>query len=234
MLCGFLSSMRVTTPVTVTGFCWSCIAIEWCADAGADGTTNRVKKRNTTHSCSSHGLHEGSIRTTVGRIVGTLTTAQPKSLLSAEICCNLVIQVDDRMDGWCLRAGPPRSTSNAMKSSENYSFRLIVTNHVCQTPPAADASIHGFPAPNRAFRTPLMWVQPRQVDMGLSHDSVLSHAGAGSRRGLSAGIDLCLLGFAPKVPSASLRQLYPVVWLAFAISAVSGTILLLADASTCW
>jgi hypothetical protein len=80
--------------------------------------------------------------------------------------------------------------------------------------------------------TPLMWVSHGKSIWGYPTILFFHTLGLGAVAGLSAGIDLCLLGFAPKVPSASLRQLYPVVWLAFAISAVSGTILLLADAST--
>ena len=48
--------------------------------------------------------------------------------------------------------------------------------------------------------------------------------------GTSAAIALRLLGFAPSVPLAPLRKFFPVMWLGFAISAVSGTLLLILDA----
>jgi hypothetical protein len=49
--------------------------------------------------------------------------------------------------------------------------------------------------------------------------------------GLSAGIDLRLLGFS-QIPIRPLARLYPFMWWGFAINAVSGTILLIADATT--
>jgi hypothetical protein len=49
--------------------------------------------------------------------------------------------------------------------------------------------------------------------------------------GLSAGIDLRLLGFS-RIPIRPLERLYPFMWWGFAINAVSGTILLIADATT--
>jgi len=50
--------------------------------------------------------------------------------------------------------------------------------------------------------------------------------------GLVAGIDLRILGFAPALPLAPMQKFLPVVWIAFGVNAVTGTILLVADATT--
>lgn len=55
--------------------------------------------------------------------------------------------------------------------------------------------------------------------------------GLGTLAGLNAAIDLRLLGFAPQIPVAPLKRLYPVMWTAFGITAASGLVLLITDAS---
>lgn len=50
--------------------------------------------------------------------------------------------------------------------------------------------------------------------------------------GLNAGISLRLLGFADKLPLASLTRFFPVIWWVFAVTAASGLALLVADATT--
>jgi hypothetical protein len=50
--------------------------------------------------------------------------------------------------------------------------------------------------------------------------------------GISAMIDLRVLGFARTLPVAPLERYFPVIWIGFWISAISGTILLAADATT--
>ncbi len=50
--------------------------------------------------------------------------------------------------------------------------------------------------------------------------------------GVIAGIDLKILGFVPAMPAAPLQRFLPLVWIAFWVNAVTGTILLVADAST--
>lgn len=50
--------------------------------------------------------------------------------------------------------------------------------------------------------------------------------------GLIGGIDLRILGFAPALPLAPMRKFMPVMWTAFGINAVTGVILLAADATT--
>jgi len=49
--------------------------------------------------------------------------------------------------------------------------------------------------------------------------------------GLSAMVDLRLLGFVRKMPVPPLERFFPIVWAAFGLSAVSGLILLAADAT---
>jgi len=56
--------------------------------------------------------------------------------------------------------------------------------------------------------------------------------GLGALAGLSGGIDLRILGFAPSIPLAPMKRLYPVMWAALAVTAASGTALLIADATT--
>ena len=50
--------------------------------------------------------------------------------------------------------------------------------------------------------------------------------------GVNAAVDLRLLGFAPRLPIASMRGLFPVMWVGFWINALSGLALLIADATT--
>jgi hypothetical protein len=50
--------------------------------------------------------------------------------------------------------------------------------------------------------------------------------------GLIGVIDLRLLGIAPTIPIRPLERLYPIIWSAFGVNALTGTILLVADATT--
>ena len=62
---------------------------------------------------------------------------------------------------------------------------------------------------------------------------IFLHAvGMGLLVGLSAMIDLRLLGFARGIPLAPLARLFPLLWIGFWINAVSGVLLLIADAGT--
>jgi len=49
--------------------------------------------------------------------------------------------------------------------------------------------------------------------------------------GVIAGIDLKILGLMPALPLAPLRKFLPLVWIAFWVNAITGTILLAADAT---
>lgn len=61
---------------------------------------------------------------------------------------------------------------------------------------------------------------------------LLHTIGMGLVVGISAGIDLRILGIAPALPLAPMEKFFPVLWIGFWINAVTGTILLLADATT--
>jgi hypothetical protein len=50
--------------------------------------------------------------------------------------------------------------------------------------------------------------------------------------GGSAAIDLVLLGFWPKTPVKPLDRLFPLIWWGFWINAATGTVLLIADATS--
>lgn len=56
--------------------------------------------------------------------------------------------------------------------------------------------------------------------------------GLATLAGLSAGIDLRILGLAPALPLAPMVRVYPVMWTAFGVAAASGLALLIADATT--
>jgi hypothetical protein len=50
--------------------------------------------------------------------------------------------------------------------------------------------------------------------------------------GANAVVDFRLLGFASRIPIPSLRQLFPIMWWAFALNFVTGVLLFMADATT--
>lgn len=76
------------------------------------------------------------------------------------------------------------------------------------------------------------WVREAGSLWGYPAILFLHTLGLGTVAGLNAGIDLRILGCAPNVPLPSLARFYRLIWIAFAVTALSGTILLLADAST--
>ncbi len=50
--------------------------------------------------------------------------------------------------------------------------------------------------------------------------------------GISAGITLRILGFAPAFPLAPMEKFFPLLWIGFWVNAVTGVVLLAADATT--
>ena len=56
--------------------------------------------------------------------------------------------------------------------------------------------------------------------------------GMGIVAGIAAVINLRLLGIAPAIPIRPLEKLYPLMWSGFWINAVTGTTLMIADATT--
>ena len=49
--------------------------------------------------------------------------------------------------------------------------------------------------------------------------------------GANAVVDFALLGLAPRIPIPSLRQLFPIMWWAFALNFATGVLLFMADAT---
>jgi hypothetical protein len=76
------------------------------------------------------------------------------------------------------------------------------------------------------------WV--RESSSLLAYPTILfmHTVGLGFLVGLNAAIDLRILGVAARMPLAPMQKFYRVMWLAFWINAVSGTLLLVADATT--
>jgi hypothetical protein len=56
--------------------------------------------------------------------------------------------------------------------------------------------------------------------------------GLGTVAGLNGALDIRVLGAASHIPLASLKRFFPLIWIAFAVTATSGTILLIADAQS--
>src|SRR5579862_9111373 len=61
---------------------------------------------------------------------------------------------------------------------------------------------------------------------------LLHTIGMGIIVGISAGIDLRILGYAPAMPLAPLERLLPMFWVSFWVNAVTGVIMLASDATT--
>jgi hypothetical protein len=76
------------------------------------------------------------------------------------------------------------------------------------------------------------WVSQSGSMLGYPTILFLHTLGLGTVGGLSAGIDLRILGFASHLPLASLRRFFPVMWAGFAVIAASGLALLVADPIT--
>lgn len=72
-----------------------------------------------------------------------------------------------------------------------------------------------------------IWV--RETPSVFAFPAILSlHTiGMGIVAGISAAIDLRILGVAPQVPLAETRRFFPVLWLGFWLNAISGVVLLI-------
>ncbi len=78
----------------------------------------------------------------------------------------------------------------------------------------------------------LTWVRESSSVWAFPSVLLLHTIGMGLVVGISAGIDLRILGFAPGIPLAPLERFFPVLWIGFWVNAVTGTVLLAADATT--
>jgi hypothetical protein len=74
------------------------------------------------------------------------------------------------------------------------------------------------------------WVRGESLETVLVFPVIvtLHTLGMGFLAGGSAALDLRILGVAPSIPLKPLRRFIPLLWLAFAVNAVSGVLLLIA------
>ena len=76
------------------------------------------------------------------------------------------------------------------------------------------------------------WVRSSDSFFAYPFILLLHTIGLGMVAGISAAIDLRILGFAPQMPLRPMEQFFPFMWFGFWINAVSGTILLVSAATT--
>ena len=77
-----------------------------------------------------------------------------------------------------------------------------------------------------------IWVRESGSLMAFPGILLLHTYGMAVLVGIVVAIDLRILGFAPALPLAPIGKFLPLFWVAFWINAVTGTILLVADATT--
>jgi len=76
------------------------------------------------------------------------------------------------------------------------------------------------------------WVLGSGSIFGYATIILLHSIGMALVAGINGAIDIRLLGFGSHIPVKPLERLYPLMWGGLALNAVSGTILLIADATT--
>jgi len=81
---------------------------------------------------------------------------------------------------------------------------------------------------NMAFPT---WIRTSPSTLAFPGILLLHTIGMGIIVGVSAGIDLRILGLAPAIRLAPLEKYLPILWFGFWVNAITGTLLLIADAS---
>jgi len=72
------------------------------------------------------------------------------------------------------------------------------------------------------------WIRGSESIFGFPTIITFHAIGMAFLAGGSAAIDLRILGFAPAISLGAMRRFLPLLWLAFAINAISGTLLLIA------
>lgn len=72
------------------------------------------------------------------------------------------------------------------------------------------------------------WIRGSELIFAFPTIITMHVIGMGFLAGGSAAIDLRILGFAPNIPLKAMRRFLPLLWLAFALNAASGTLLLIA------
>ena len=76
------------------------------------------------------------------------------------------------------------------------------------------------------------WVVGSSSVLAFPSILLLHTIGMGVVVGINAGIDLRILGLAPALPLAPMEKFFPLLWIGFWVNAVTGAILLAADATT--
>src|SRR5436189_1570287 len=76
------------------------------------------------------------------------------------------------------------------------------------------------------------WVRESSSVFAFPSILLLHTIGMGVVVGINAGIDLRILGLAPALPLAPMEKFFPLLWVGFWVNAVTGVILLAADATT--
>jgi hypothetical protein len=74
------------------------------------------------------------------------------------------------------------------------------------------------------------WVSQSGSLLGYPTFLFMHTLGLGTVAGLSGALNLRVLGVAPGIPLASLARFFTAIWVAFAVTAISGTVLLITDA----
>jgi len=82
---------------------------------------------------------------------------------------------------------------------------------------------------NTGFST---WVRTSSSIWAFPVVLLIHTIGMGLCVGVSAGIDLRILGFGPGIRLAPFEKYFPILWLGFWMNAVTGTILVMQDASS--
>jgi hypothetical protein len=77
-----------------------------------------------------------------------------------------------------------------------------------------------------------MWVRESRSLFAYPGILLLHTYGMALLVGIAAAIDLRILGFAPALPLSAIGKFLPILWAAFWVNAATGTILLVADATS--
>ena len=72
-----------------------------------------------------------------------------------------------------------------------------------------------------------VWVRESPSLLAFPAILTLHTIGMGLVAGVSAAVDLRILGIAPRVPLLEMKRLFPVIWFAFWLNAASGVVLLI-------
>ena len=76
------------------------------------------------------------------------------------------------------------------------------------------------------------WVRESESLFAFAGILLMHTIGMGFVVGVNATIDLRILGFAPAVRLSALEKFFPILWVGFWLNAITGTILLAADATS--